>query len=188
MNTNDPIPFHRLLLLVSLLAVSAACADAGDDSMDDDPATAVATVDESGDEPMAEQSDGAVSVASDASGLLNVNGATADQLRAAGVPDAAVAALLSARPFDDMLAVDATLADVLDEAGRESAYRSMWIPLDLNAASREEILLIPGVGNRMAGEFEEYRPYESIEEFRREIGKYVDDDELERLTGYVTLE
>ena len=31
--------------------------------------------------------------------------------------------------------------------------------------------LVPGVGNRMAHEFDEYKPYAHIAEFRREIGK-----------------
>ena len=44
---------------------------------------------------------------------------------------------------------------------------------------------MPGVGKRMAHEFEEYRPYKSIAQWRREIGKYVDDDELARLEQYV---
>ena len=50
-----------------------------------------------------------------------------------------------------------------------------------------EIELIPGVGGRMRHEFEEYRPYTSIEQFRREIGKYVDDDEVARLERYVRI-
>jgi len=33
----------------------------------------------------------------------------------------------------------------------------------------------------------EYRPYTSIEQFRREIGKYVDKDELARLERYVAV-
>jgi len=37
----------------------------------------------------------------------------------------------------------------------------------------------------MKHEFEEYRPYNSMEQFRREIGKYVDDDEVARLERYV---
>jgi hypothetical protein len=39
----------------------------------------------------------------------------------------------------------------------------------------------------MAHEFEEYRPYKNIEQFRKEIGKYVDAKEVARLEGYVTL-
>jgi hypothetical protein len=41
---------------------------------------------------------------------------------------------------------------------------------------------------RMAHEFEEYRPYTSLEQFRREIGKYVDAAEVARLESYVTLD
>jgi hypothetical protein len=37
----------------------------------------------------------------------------------------------------------------------------------------------------MRHEFEEYRPYTSIAQFRREIGKYVDSTEVARLERYV---
>lgn len=63
----------------------------------------------------------------------------------------------------------------------------VFVPVNLNTASKEEILAIPGVGEKMLHEFEEYRPYKSIEQFRREIGKYVDDNELARLERYVSL-
>ena len=39
----------------------------------------------------------------------------------------------------------------------------------------------------MAHEFEEYRPYTSMEQFRREIGKYVNEDEVARLERYVEI-
>jgi hypothetical protein len=39
----------------------------------------------------------------------------------------------------------------------------------------------------MLHEFKEYRPYTSMEQFRREIGKYVDEKELARLGRYVVL-
>jgi hypothetical protein len=39
----------------------------------------------------------------------------------------------------------------------------------------------------MQHEFEEYRPYQSIEKFRREIGKYVNPQEVARLERYVTI-
>jgi DNA uptake protein ComE-like DNA-binding protein len=97
------------------------------------------------------------------------------------------AQLIASRPFDDMLEVDALLAAQLDEAQREEVYAQLFKPLDLNAASEEEILLIPGVGDRMAHEFEEYRPYAGIEQFRREIGKYVDEAEVARLERYVRI-
>ena len=46
--------------------------------------------------------------------------------------------------------------------------------LNVNTASSEELKnTIPNFSNRMVHEFEEYRPYRSIQQFRREIGKYV---------------
>lgn len=47
--------------------------------------------------------------------------------------------------------------------------------LNLNSASLDEFMTIPGVGERMSREFDEYRPYSSIVEFRREMAKYVDE-------------
>lgn len=47
--------------------------------------------------------------------------------------------------------------------------------VNINTASEADLLrAIPNLGNRMHHEFEEYRPYRSIQQFRKEIGKYVD--------------
>ena len=59
--------------------------------------------------------------------------------------------------------------------------------IDLNTATDAQILSIPGVGQRMLREFKEYRPYTSMDQFRREIGKYVDKAEVARLEQYVTI-
>jgi hypothetical protein len=39
----------------------------------------------------------------------------------------------------------------------------------------------------MVREFKEYRPYKAIDQFRREIGKYVSKDEVARMERYVTI-
>ncbi|CAN5313685.1 hypothetical protein BH23GEM4_BH23GEM4_25160 [soil metagenome] len=120
--------------------------------------------------------------------LLDPDIATRDELLTVTGIDAATAdALVAGRPYADMLAVDRILAANLNEAQREAVYARLWKPIDLNTASEAEILLIPGVGNRMRHEFEEYRPYRAIEQFRREIGKYVDDEEVARLERYVVV-
>jgi DNA uptake protein ComE-like DNA-binding protein len=62
-----------------------------------------------------------------------------------------------------------------------------FIPIDLNSASDSAILSIPGAGSRVLREFKEYRPYTSIEQFRREMGKYWNDREVARLERYVTI-
>lgn len=122
-----------------------------------------------------------------ASGLLDPNSASREQLTAAGVDTAAITILLAGRPFADMVAVDKALAAKMNAEQRKALYAKVWKPIDLNAAKGEEILLIPGVGNRMRREFEEYRPYRNIEQFRREMGKYVDKAEVARLEQYVAI-
>lgn len=118
---------------------------------------------------------------------LNPNSASLEQLMGVpGMTEEAANATVAGRPYDDMLGVDAAISS-LPEASRDSIYTEVWIPIELNSATDEEILLIPGVGDRMLHEFEEYRPYTSMDEFMREIGKYVDDEELARLASYVTL-
>jgi DNA uptake protein ComE-like DNA-binding protein len=58
--------------------------------------------------------------------------------------------------------------------------------INLNTATGDELLAtIPGFGNRMVREFQEYRPYISIQQFRKEIGKYVDDSQVAEYEKYV---
>ena len=71
------------------------------------------------------------------------------------------------------------------EVARLEQY--VFIPINLNTASDENILTIPGVGPRMLREFKEYRPWTSSEQFHREIGKYVNEREVARLERYVTI-
>ena len=119
-------------------------------------------------------------------GVLNPNLAGEAELAAlSGVTPALANRIVENRPFLTMNAFDALVAGSLDEAQREALYARLFVPLDLNTASEEEILLVPGVGARMAHEFEEYRPYRAMAQFRREIGKYVDDDEVARLEQFV---
>jgi DNA uptake protein ComE-like DNA-binding protein len=120
--------------------------------------------------------------------FLDPNTASREELLALpGMDSTAADAIVRGRQYDNMLRVDGALASHLTEAERDSVYTRLWKPIDLNRASGDEILLIPGVGPRMRHEFEEYRPYTSIERFRREIGKYVDSAEVARLERYVTI-
>ena len=121
-----------------------------------------------------------------ADGLLNANSANSVELSSLNATAAAI--IVASRPFATIGDLNAALGDSMNEDDLEELYRSVFVPIDLNTASRENILLIPGVGRRMAHEFEEYRPYTSMEQFRREMAKYVDDEEVARLEMYVTLD
>jgi DNA uptake protein ComE-like DNA-binding protein len=120
--------------------------------------------------------------------LLNPNTATEEQLQKMEPLGAAAKDIVKRRPFKSITEVTAILKQQgLTQDQITEVYRKMFIPINLNTASDEEILSIPGIGKRMLHEFKEYRPYKAIEQFRREIGKYVDKQEVARLEKYVTL-
>jgi DNA uptake protein ComE-like DNA-binding protein len=84
-----------------------------------------------------------------------------------------------------MADLHALLSKSLSKEQLTELYGKMFVQINLNTAANEEILLIPGVGSRMLREFREYRPYKAIGQFRKEIGKYVDQKEVARLEQYV---
>jgi DNA uptake protein ComE-like DNA-binding protein len=118
--------------------------------------------------------------------VLDANSASEKQLLSVpGLTPTLVKSIMERRPFLTMTDFDTVLAQSLSREQRMEVYRRLFVQINLNTASDAEILLIPGMGQRMLGEFNEYRPYRGLAQFRREIGKYVDDKELARLEQYV---
>jgi len=160
----------RSAALLGLFA-ALACADSG---QVDTPDTQAPETAESAPEAIATE------------GLLNPNFATAEELAALPqLNEAAIEAIIAGRPHLGVAAFDALLREHVAEEDFEALYAQLWLPLDLNNSTAEEILLIPGIGDRMLHEFEEYRPYTAMAEFEREMGKYVDDEEVARMAQYV---
>ena len=124
--------------------------------------------------------------ASSAMVVVNPNLAGADELGALpGMSKELVDAIMVQRPFLGMEVLHPVVSQHLGQEAVKKLYVQMFIPINLNTANEEEILLVPGVGKRMAHEFEEYRPYTAIAQWRREMGKYVDDTEVARMEQYV---
>jgi DNA uptake protein ComE-like DNA-binding protein len=118
--------------------------------------------------------------------VLDANTASEKQLGALpGMTPAIVKALIDRRPFLTATDLDALVAASLSTEQRATLYGRLFVQINLNTASDAEIQLIPGLGPRMLHEFKEYRPYKALAQFRREIGKYVDEKELARLEQYV---
>lgn len=67
----------------------------------------------------------------------------------------------------------------------ETANKTVDGKLNINTASGEAFRTIPNVGDKMVHEFEEYRPYVSIQQFRKEIGKYVDEEQVAEYENYI---
>lgn len=120
-------------------------------------------------------------------GMMDPNSAgAADLATIPGVTAEIATAITAARPYMSNTTLDGVLSGI-PEQQRDSVFSRLWIPVDLNTATDTELLLIPGVGSRMLREFKEYRPWTSVDQFRREIGKYVDAEELARLERYVVI-
>jgi DNA uptake protein ComE-like DNA-binding protein len=58
--------------------------------------------------------------------------------------------------------------------------------LNLNTVTEDQLMsTIPNFSQRMVREFMEYRPYISVQQFRKEIGKYVSADQVADYEQYV---
>lgn len=119
-------------------------------------------------------------------GVVDANTATeAELLSAPHITPAIAKALMAARPFFSITELNAfLLGQGLTQEQAMAVYGKLFVHVNLNTATREEILLIPGAGARMAREFAEYRPWKSWAQFDKEIGKYVGAQETARLAQY----
>jgi len=113
--------------------------------------------------------------------VLNANLATESDLVALGLSEEVVQQLLAARPFLSM----ADFNSIIEQENTDKLFKKIFVPFNLNTTEEKDFKMIPGVGDKMAHEFEEYRPYTSILQFKREIGKYVDEQEVARYLDYV---
>jgi len=126
---------------------------------------------------------------------VDVNEADADTLmQIPGVSPDIADALIASRPFADEAAFLAELAKSVSPAQAAAAAQYLagsaketatWIKFNLNAATDEELLTIPGTGEKMLDEFREYAPFTSVAQFAEEIGKYTDGDVVAAFMQYL---
>lgn len=123
--------------------------------------------------------------------LVDPNTADAELLgEIKGLDSAAVEAIIAARPFNTPGELHAAIGSLLGEDTLKNVYRVMFVKIGLNSATDADMRLIPSslTPAKLAHEIEEYRPYESIDQFQREMSKYVSAEEVQNLTRYVTLD
>lgn len=178
-----PTPIMKnTLSLVAALALTTACGG----QSDSEDAGSMAS-----DAPSEAASAETISSAFPTAALIDPNTASDGELAAIpGMPEAAVAAILAGRPFSTPSELDAAIVDTLDEAGRKAVYALMFVKVGLNSGAEDDYKLIPSTmaPGKLAHEFEEYRPYDSMEQFSREMSKYVSDKEVAYLGRFLTLD
>jgi DNA uptake protein ComE-like DNA-binding protein len=119
-------------------------------------------------------------------GVVDAN--TASEKDLAGMPHmtpAIAKALVGVRPFKSITELNTFLVGQgLSQEKAMDFYKKAFVHVNLNTATRDEILLIPGAGPRMVREFAEYRPWKTWAQFDKEISKYVGADATARLAQY----
>ncbi len=168
---------RKLVLAAALsgtMVTLAACSGGADEAAEAEAPTAVETTE-------------ATEAAAEAA-VLDAGTATVEQLAAVeGVNEELAAAIVAGQPYASVTDLNAKLLETLSAEEAAAVLENVFVPVNLNTASKEELRLIPGMTDKMEHEFEEYRPYADMSEFDREIGKYVDGAEVARFRNYVTL-
>jgi len=119
---------------------------------------------------------------------INLNTATRDEiLLVPGAGTRMVREFAEYRPWKTWAQFDKEISKYVGQEATDKLKQYCFIPLNLNTATDEEILSIPGAGARMVREFKEYRPWTSKAQFDKEIGKYVGAKETERLWRFVMI-
>jgi len=120
-------------------------------------------------------------------GVVDANTvAEKDLLTFPNMTPAIVKGLIEKRPFASITELQAyLLSQNLTAAQTMEFYTKAFVHINLNTATSEEILLVPGAGRRMTIEFPEYRPWKTWAQFDKEISKYVGQEATDKLKQYV---
>jgi DNA uptake protein ComE-like DNA-binding protein len=119
-------------------------------------------------------------------GVVDANtAAEKDLLAMPHMTPAIVKGLIGKRPFASITDLNAyVLSQKLTPEQAMAFYEKAFVHINLNTATPEEILLVPGAGKRMVREFAEYRPWKTYAQFDKEIGKYVGAEQTAKLAQY----
>ena len=120
---------------------------------------------------------------------INLNTATRDEiLLVPGAGTRMVREFAEYRPWKSWAQFDKEIGKYVGADATAKLAQYCFIPVNLNTATDEDILSIPAAGQRMVREFKEYRPWKSLAQFDKEIGKYVGQKETDRLKRFVVIE
>lgn len=99
---------------------------------------------------------------------------------------AAEASAPTAATTDSTAPTAATTTEATSAPAAATSAPAALAKLNLNEVTEDQLMAaIPNFSARMVREFMEYRPYVSIQQFRKEIGKYVSAEEVTAYEQYV---
>src|SRR5438132_13574486 len=105
---------------------------------------------------------------------VNLNTGTAQEiLLIPGAGTRMTKEFMEYRPWKVWAQFDKEIGKYVGKQETDRLKQYVFIPINLNTATDDDILSIPGAGTRMVREFKEYRPWKAKAQFDKEIGKYV---------------
>jgi len=120
---------------------------------------------------------------------INLNTASRDEiLLVPGAGNRMAREFAEYRPWKTWAQFDKEISKYVGQEATDKLKQYCFIPVNLNTATDQDILSIPGAGTRMVREFKEYRPWKTKAQFDKEIGKYVGEKETNRLWRFVTIQ
>jgi DNA uptake protein ComE-like DNA-binding protein len=120
---------------------------------------------------------------------INLNTATPEEiLLVPGAGKRMVREFAEYRPWRNYAQFDKEIGKYVGQEATDKLKQYTFIPINLNTATDEDFLTIPGVGARMVREFKEYRPWKTKAQFDKEIGKYVGDKETARFWRFMVIQ
>lgn len=123
--------------------------------------------------------------------LLDPNTATLEQLSSVkGLSAEKAQAIIENRPLATPSELHAAIGGA-DMSAEElfTIYSAVFVKVSLNKGANEDFQLVPTTlsARKLAHEFEEYRPYEKMDDFSREMKKYVSPKEVVFLERFVLI-
>jgi DNA uptake protein ComE-like DNA-binding protein len=92
------------------------------------------------------------------------------------------------RPWKNWTQFDKEIGKYVGQQETDRFKQYMFIPINLNTASDDDLLTIPGSNARMVKEFKDHRPWKAKDQFDKEIGKDVGPKEAARFWRYVVIQ
>lgn len=119
-------------------------------------------------------------------------GSDAELMLIPGMDARKLAAVKSGRPYKTFASFTDAVTKASNGAEATRIEQYVFIPIELNTWTPDIMDSFAGIGvgtRQWKREFEEYRPWTSMEQFEREIGKYLRNrpTELKRLERYVII-
>ena len=124
--------------------------------------------------------------------LIDPNTASLEELSViSGLSADKAQAIIDNRPFATPTEMHIAIGgDDMSPEELFTIYSAVFVKVNLNSGANQDFQLVPTTlsARKLAHEFEEYRPYQTMNDFSREMKKYVSPKEVVFLQRFVEIE